>query len=278
MTTWFITGCSTGLGRELALAVLERGDDAVVTARDTSTVADLVERFPDRALALRLDVSDADADRRAVAEAEARFGGVDVLVNNAGYGYRAALEEGEADEVAALFATNLFGPIALIQAVLPGMRDRRRGAIVNVSSIAARSAAPGSGYYAATKVALIALTDALRKEVGPLGIRAFAVEPGALRTDFSGRSLRQSADAIADYAPTAGTRRKENETGVDGHQPGDPARAAAAIVDAVDAPDAPFRLVLGSDAVGRAEQGLAEARAELDAWLTVSRGIDFPAG
>ena len=227
MTTWLITGCSTGLGRSLAEAVLEAGSNAVVTARDPRAVEDLVSAYPRTGAAVALDVTKTDQVARAVEFAEQRFGGVDVLVNNAGYGYRGAVEEGDAEEVADLFATNVFGAVAMIKAVLPGMRARRRGAILNVSSIAGRLAAPGSGYYSATKFALEGMSDALRKEVGPLGIRVVVVEPGAFRTDFAGRSLRQAGAAIPDYARTAGPRRKEND-GTHGTQPGDPARGARA--------------------------------------------------
>ena len=238
MTTWLITGCSTGLGRHLAVAVLERGHNAVVTARDAATVQDLVDAHPDTALGLALDVTDQTQVGAAVQQAEERFGSVDVLVNNAGYGYRAAVEEGEDDEVAKLFATNFFGPVAMIKAVLPGMRGRRDGAIVNISSIGARISPPGSGYYSAAKSALEAMSASLRKEVEPLGITVTVVEPGGFRTDFAGRSLHQSSDAIADYADTAGRRRKEHDT-AHGTQPGDPARAAEAIITAVEAADRP---------------------------------------
>jgi NAD(P)-dependent dehydrogenase (short-subunit alcohol dehydrogenase family) len=224
MSTWLITGCSTGLGRHLAQAVLAHGHNAIVTARDAAKVHDLVEAYPDTGLALALDVTDQAQVEDVVGQAEKRFGGVDVLVNNAGYGYRAAIEEGEEPEVATLFATNFFGPVAMIKSVLPGMRARRHGAIVNISSIGARICPPGSGYYAASKSALEAMSASLRKEVGPLGITVTAVEPGGFRTDFAGRSLQQSREAIADYADTAGRRRKENDTGTHGTQPGDPAR------------------------------------------------------
>ena len=208
MPTWLITGCSTGLGRHLAQAVLARGYNATVTARDAANVQDLVDAYPDTALALALDVTEDAQVTNAVRQAEERFGGVDVLVNNAGYGYRAAVEEGEEPEVAKLFATNFFGPVAMIKAVLPGMRARRDGAIVNISSIGARISPPGSGYYSATKAALEAMSASLRKELEPLGITVTVVEPGGFRTDFAGRSLQQSRDAIADYADTAGRRRK----------------------------------------------------------------------
>src|SRR4051794_37528137 len=223
VTTWLITGCSTGLGRAFAVAALERGHNVVVTARDVTKVRDLVEAHPDSALALALDVTDDRQVAETVAAGEERFGGIDVLVNNAGYGYRAAVEEGVDDEVRQLFETHVFGTVRTIKAVLPGMRARRSGAIVNLSSIGARISPEGSGYYSAVKAAIEALTLSLRKEVAPLGITAMVVEPGGFRTDFVGRSLTQSAVPIADYADTAGKRRKEYDTG-HGKQSGDPAK------------------------------------------------------
>ena len=248
MPTWLITGCSTGLGRHIAQEVLARGYNAIVTARDSVKVQDLVDEYPATALALALDVTDDTQVTNAVQQAEERFGRVDVLVNNAGYGYRAAVEEGEEPEVAKLFATNFFGPVAMIKAVLPGMRARRDGAIVNISSIGARISPPGSGYYSASKSALEAMSASLRKELEPLGITVTVVEPGGFRTDFAGRSLQQAREAIADYADTAGRRRKEHDT-AHGTQPGDPARAAQAIITAVEAPDSPLLLLLGKDAL-----------------------------
>ncbi|RZS80116.1 short-subunit dehydrogenase [Motilibacter rhizosphaerae] len=275
MTTWLLTGCSTGLGRALAEAVLERGESAVVTARDPGTVRDLADAYPERALALPLDVTDPEQVAAAVREAEARFGGIDVLVNNAGYGYRAAVEEGEDEAVQRLFATNLFGAVAMVKAVLPGMRARRSGAVVNISSIGAMVCPPGSGYYAASKAALEGISSSLRKELQPLGIAVVAVEPGGFRTDFSGRSLTQAATPIADYAETAGKRRKENDT-VHGTQPGDPARAAQAIITAVTSPEPPAMLVLGSDALTAYAAVLDAQRAELEAWRGLSASTDFP--
>ncbi|WP_281445708.1 SDR family NAD(P)-dependent oxidoreductase, partial [Paenarthrobacter nicotinovorans] len=209
----------------------------------------------------------------AVQQAVERFGGVDVLVNNAGYGYRAAIEEGADADVRTLFDTNVFGPVAMIKAVLPGMRTRRSGAIVNISSIGARLCPPGSGYYSATKAALEGISGSLQKELAPLGITVTAVEPGGFRTDFAGRSLTQSAEAIDDYAQTAGKRRKENDT-VHGTQQGDPDRAAQVIITAVEASETPGFLLLGEDAA-KAFDAVAEAqRAEVDRWreLTVSTG------
>ncbi|CCO06871.1 3-oxoacyl-(Acyl-carrier-protein) reductase [Desulforamulus hydrothermalis Lam5 = DSM 18033] len=275
MSTWLITGCSSGLGRHLAQAVLKRGYNVVVTARKLSAIQDIVASYPDTALALQLDVTDHTQVDQVVQQAEARFGGVDVLVNNAGHGYRAAVEEGDEVEVDELFATNFFGPVALIKAVLPGMRTRHHGTIVNVSSIAARVTAPGSGYYSATKCALEGLSDGLRKEVSPLGIKVIVVEPGEFRTDFSGRSLKQSRTVIADYAETAGRRRIENDT-TDGHQIGDPAKGAQLIIKAVEAYNPPSLLLLGSDAVRIVKGALDEVRAEVEAWEKDSIATDFP--
>jgi NAD(P)-dependent dehydrogenase (short-subunit alcohol dehydrogenase family) len=275
MPTWLITGCSTGLGRHIAQEVLARGYNAIVTARDAATVQDLVDTHPDTALALALDVTDDTQVTNAVQQAEERFGGVDVLVNNAGYGYRAAVEEGEGLDVAKLFATNFFGPVAMIKAVLPGMRSRREGAIVNISSIGARISPPGSGYYSASKAALEAMSASLRKEVGPLGITVTVVEPGGFRTDFAGRSLQQSRDAIADYADTAGRRRKEHDT-AHGTQPGDPVLAAQAIITAVEAPDSPFLLLLGKDALAGFRAVIDAQDKELEAWEELSLSTGFP--
>ncbi|GLY95393.1 oxidoreductase [Actinoplanes sp. NBRC 103695] len=274
MTTWLITGCSTGLGRALAAAVLAEGDNAVVTARDAGKVQDLADAHPETALALALDVTDAAQVTDAVARAEERFGEVDVLVNNAGYGYRAAVEEGDEADVQRLFDTNFFGAVAMIKAVLPGMRGRRSGTIVNISSIGARITPPGSGYYAAVKAALEGLTGSLRAELEPLGIRAMAVEPGLFRTDFAGRSLTQSAEAIADYASTAGPRRKENDT-VHGTQPGDPDKAARAMIEAATSATPPALLVLGPDAVQLFGSVLDAQRAELERWRELSTSTDY---
>jgi NAD(P)-dependent dehydrogenase (short-subunit alcohol dehydrogenase family) len=274
MSTWLITGCSTGLGRALAEAVLERGDNAVVTARDAGAVQDLADAHPGTALAVALDVTLPEQIVSAVLEAEGRFGGIDVLVNNAGYGYRAAVEEADDGDIRRLFETNFFGPVRLIQAALPGMRARKSGAIVNLSSIGARITFPGSGFYSASKAALEAMSGSLRNELQPLGISVTVVEPGGFRTDFSGRSLTQSAEPIGDYAETAGKRRKEADT-THGTQPGDPAKAAQAILTAVAAPNPPGLLVLGKDALyGFAAMADAQ-RAEVDEWRELSSSTGF---
>jgi NAD(P)-dependent dehydrogenase (short-subunit alcohol dehydrogenase family) len=276
MSTWLITGSSSGLGRHLARTVLDAGHNAVVTARNADSVRDLTEAHPETTQAVTLDVTDTAQVVAAVAKGEERFGGIDVLVNNAGYGYRAAVEEGDDADIAALFATNFFGPVALIKAVLPGMRARRSGAIVNISSIGARICPPGSGYYAASKAALEGLSGSLRKELAPLGIRVVVVEPGGFRTDFAGRSLQQSATVIDDYAETAGKRRKENDT-AHGTQSGDPVRAARAILTAVEADQPPALLMLGTDALTAIRAVIDAQLAELTAWEKTSLSTDFSA-
>lgn len=274
MTTWFITGCSTGLGRSLAQAVLAAGFNAVVTARDPSSVADIVAHHPERALAVGLDVADPSGVNEALALARSRFGGIDILVNNAGYGYRAAVEEADDAEVAALFDTNFFGPVSLIKAALPDMRARGTGTIVNISSIAGRLAMPGSAFYSASKFALEGMSDALRKELAPLGIHVLIVEPGAFRTDFAGRSLRGASEGLPAYDGTAGPRRKGRDSS-DGTQPGDPERAARVILETVARPVLPVRLLLGSDAVAIVGEELDRQRRELEEWAAVSIATDF---
>jgi NAD(P)-dependent dehydrogenase (short-subunit alcohol dehydrogenase family) len=277
MASWLITGCSSGLGRALASAVLEAGHNAVVTARDPAAVQDIVAAYPQSALPAALDLTASDAIAGVVAQATERFGGIDVLVNNAGYGYRAAVEEGDADEVDKLFATNFFGAVAMIKAVLPGMRARRTGTIVNVSSIAARVAMPGSAYYSATKFALEGLSDALRREVAPLGIRVLIVEPGAFRTEFAGRSLAGSATTISDYEQTAGPRRKQNDR-THGTQPGDPQRAAKLLLEVIGGEALPVRLLLGSDALRIVGTEVRGQLAEIEDWADTSVRTDYAAG
>ena len=272
MATWLITGCSTGIGRALAEAVIGAGHNVAATARDRNRVADLAEGN-DRVLALALDVTVPDQVTSAVADAEKAFGGVDVLVNNAGYGYRAAVEEGDEPDVRKLFDTHFFGSVAMIKAVLPGMRARRSGAIVNISSIGATLTPVGSGYYAATKAAIEGLTGSLHGELAPLGISATVIEPGRFATDFAGRSLTQSTITIGDYAETAGTRRKE--TVVNTPAPGDPAKAAQAIIKVVEAQNPPEFLLLGSDALDTYRQILQNRLDSTNQWEALSRSTDF---
>ena len=276
MSTWLVTGCSTGLGRALAEAVIATGHNAVVTARDANKVADLAEGNTDRVLALSLDVTDGAQVTKAVTQAEKKFGGIDVLVNNAGYGYRAAVEEGDDPDIRQLLETQFFGAVAMIKAVLPGMRARRSGAIVNISTIGVQIMPAGSGYYAASKAALEAMSGALYGELKPLGISVTVVEPGAFRTDFAGRSLTQSSTVIDDYAETAGKRRKEHDT-VHGTQPGDPAKAAQAIMTAAASDEPPAFLLLGNDALNTYRR-LAEARLDtIKKWEHVSTSTDIDA-
>jgi NAD(P)-dependent dehydrogenase (short-subunit alcohol dehydrogenase family) len=274
MSTWLITGCSTGLGRALAEAVIAAGHNAVVSARDVTKVADLADAAPERALAVTLDVTKPDQIAAAVQQAQERFGSVDVLVNNAGYGYRAAVEEGDDADIRRLFETHFFGAVAMIKAVLPGMRARRSGAIVNLSSIGAQLTPVGSGYYAAAKAAIEGMSGALGGELAPLGISVTVVEPGAFRTDFAGRSLTQSATVIDDYADTAGKRRKETDT-MNGTQAGDPATAGAAIVAAVESAEPPAFLLLGADALA-AYRYIAQQRAnEIAKWEQLTSATDL---
>jgi NAD(P)-dependent dehydrogenase (short-subunit alcohol dehydrogenase family) len=246
----------------------------VATARDVARLGDLVADYPTTAIALALDVTNGKQTIGAVAITERAFGCIDVLVNNAGYGYLAAVEEGEDDEIRAMFETTFFGLVALTKAVLPGMRQRRHGHIVNISSIGGLVGNPGSGYYNATKFAVEGLSEALAKEVEPLGIRVTAVEPGPFRTDWAGRSLKQTRQPIAAYAETAGARRAQ-VSGRSGKQPGDPARAAAAM-QAVEARNPPRHLVLGRPALDIIRTKLSDLAGEIDAWAATTLGADFP--
>ncbi len=272
---WFITGCSTGFGRELGQLVLRRGWQAVVTARDVARVQDLTEGHEERALALSLDVTRTDQIQAAVKQAEERFGAIDVLVNNAGYGYQSSIEEGVDAEIRAQFDANVFGLAAMIRAVLPGMRARRRGHIINLSSQAGFIGFEGSGYYAATKHAVEGLSDSLSREVAPLGIKVTCVEPGPFRTDWAGRSLKQTRPSIADYQNTVGAR-LELTANYSGKQPGDPIRAAEAMIRIVEAENPPKHLVLGSIALDGVRNKLKETLAEVEAWADTSRSADYP--
>lgn len=274
MSNWLITGCSSGLGYNLALSALKAGNNVTVTARHTEKIQEIVNQYPDHAIALALDVTDPEQIKSAVAASKDRFGAIDVLVNNAGHGYRAAVEEGGTADVDELFETNFFGPVRLIKAVLPDMRSKKQGAIVNISSIAAKSSLAGSGYYAATKNALEAMSKSLRREVSPLGIKVMVVEPGAFRTDFAGRSIKESAAVIDDYAQTAGLRRKGNDHS-SGTQPGDPKKAGDLLVEAVQSDHTPDMLLLGSDAIKVVNHELQADIDGLKAWEDKSKETDF---
>ena len=273
---WFITGCSTGFGRELAQMVLAGGGRVVATARNPATLTDIVRGREDRTLGLVLDVTKQEQITAAVKAAEQKFGGIDVLVNNAGYGYFATLEDGDEAAYRQLFETNVFGLIAMTKAVLPGMRFRKRGHIVNLSSILGFVGLPSSSFYAATKFAVEGLSEATAADLKPLGISVTVVEPSGFRTDFSGRSLQTQGTQITDYADTAGAMIAYMKQG-ERKREGDPKRAVAAIIDAVNAIEPPFRLLLGNTAVELARRKLAGVTLEIDRWETLARGADYPA-
>lgn len=275
MKTWLITGCSSGIGAGIAKAVLKSGDQAVVTARNKDKVMDIVKDYPNTALAVSLDVCDNKSIKNAVQQAYEKFGTIDVLVNNAGYGYRSAVEEGEIEAVQTLYNTNLFGPIELMKAVLPKMREQKSGFILNVTSIAAARSAIGSGYYASSKAALELLTNGLMKELAPLGIKAMVVQPGAFRTRFyDGESLQGTKSAIGDYESTVGKTRPGNFENKH-QQAGDPDKAGEVIVKVVNGEEQPEILTLGKAAVTAVKSTLEAKIAELDKWADISAQADF---
>jgi len=237
-------------------------------------VADLVRGAEDRALALDLDITDAGQIAAAVAAARQRFGGIDVLVNNAGYGYQASVEEGDDAEIRAQFDANVFGLFALTRAVLPGMRARRGGHVLNITSVAGFIGFPGSGYYAASKHAVEGWSDALA-EGKPLGIKVTCIEPGPFRTDWAGRSLKQTPNRIAAYADTAGARLK-GTAGGSGKQPGDPARAAEAMIGITEVENPPRYLVLGAFGIDAVMAKLKASLAEIEQWRDTGLATDFP--
>lgn len=273
---WFITGCSTGFGRELVKLVLQRGDSVVVTARNVAQVQDLAAEGGDRALALPLDVTVQAQIDAAVAAAIARFGRIDVLVNNAGYGYQASIEEGVDADIRAQFDTNVFGLFAMTRAVLPHMRARRRGHIVNITSVAGFIGFPGSGYYAASKHAVEGFSDALAGETAPLGIKVTCIEPGPFRTLWAGPSLKQRGTQIADYEQTVGAR-MQAIAGISGKQPGDPVRAGEAMIALVESDAPPRHLVLGAIGYENVTKKLAERLKQIESYREVSLGADYPA-
>ena len=272
---WFITGCSTGFGRELAKMVLDRGYPAVVTARDPAKAEDIVKGRENRALVLELDVTNPVEVEAATKSAEKRFGRIDVLVNNAGIGYFAAVEESDEQEVRRMFEINFFGLSRMTRAVLPIMRRQRSGHIVNISSIGGLKSFPALAYYHATKFAVEGFSESLAIEVAPLGIKVTLVEPSGFRTDWAGRSASERKSTIADYADTAG-RNVENLRDSSGKQPGDPVRAAAAIIAAVESPDPPLHLLLGKAALKGARGKLETLKHDFDAWQETTLGADFP--
>jgi len=272
---WLITGCSTGFGRELAKLVLKSGYKAGVASRNTEDVKDIVEAYPDTALALKLDVTKPDEIKSSVAELLQKFGQIDVLVNNAGIGYFGAIEESEEDEVRRMFEINFFGLANMTKEVLPLMRTRRSGNIVNIASIGGFVAFPAVGFYNATKFAVVGYSEALAKETAHLGIHVTIIAPSGFRTDWAGRSANNSPVIIEDYATTAGAN-KNNIRGYSGNQPGDPVRAAAAIVKAVEAENPPLHLLLGAAALKGAKNKLEELRKDIEDWQDTTVGADFP--
>jgi NAD(P)-dependent dehydrogenase (short-subunit alcohol dehydrogenase family) len=272
--TWLITGCSSGIGREIALAALARGHKVAATARNPKSVEAIVAKFPDRVIAPALDVTDRDQVVRVVRETEDAFGGIDVLVNNAGYGYMAAIEEGEDDEVRRMFDTNYFGAVDVIKAALPGMRRRRSGHIINISSMTGLVANPPNIYYSSSKFALEALTEGLSKELLPFGIRVTAIEPGAVRTDWSSRSMKETSRPMAEYEETVGAR-KALIKAAGPKFPGDPRRVAAAVVMVSELDEPPLHLLLGHDVYHAYREKLTGLMESLSEWESVTLDVNF---
>lgn len=271
---YFITGTSSGFGRALAEAVLARGDIAVMTARRTDRVADLAARYPLAAMVQRMDVTD-PADRNAAVEAAlARFGRIDVLVNNAGRGSLGAAEEFSLAQLRDELEINFVACAEMIRAVLPSMRQQKSGHLINISSIGGRVNVGGFALYGASKFALEGYSEALYDEVKPMGIRVTVIEPGAFRTEFAGDANVKPAQTIADYVPVLEPIR-QYLYGSTGKQPGDPTKAAQAIVRVVESEAPPLRLMLGADAYGLWEQKRAAADAEIAAWRTLGEATAF---
>jgi NAD(P)-dependent dehydrogenase (short-subunit alcohol dehydrogenase family) len=272
---WFITGCSTGFGRELAELVLKSGYSAVVTARNTKDIEDIVKDYPETALALPLDVTQPAQIKTAVETSIDRFGQIDVLVNNAGIGYFGAIEESEESEIRKMFEINFFGLANVTKAVLPHMRMRRTGHIINIASIGGLVGFPAVGFYNATKFAVDGYSEALAKETAHLGIKVTVIAPSGFRTDWAGRSANNSPVVIEDYATTAGAN-KTNIRGYSGKQPGDPKKAAAAIVAVVESANPPLRLLLGVAALKGARNKLEELNKDYTDWEVTTINADSP--
>jgi len=273
--TWLITGASSGLGYALAEFVLQRGDRVVLAARSMNRMSGLAMRYPERALAVGLDVTQPQQRIAAVEQAEARFGGIDVLVNNAGIDFIGAIEEQREEDYRAQFEVNFFGAVAMVRLVLPGMRRRQSGTIVNISSMDGIASLPVNGFYASSKFALEGMTEALWQELEPIGLRAFLVEPGSFRTGIEQRT-RFSGEHIEAYAATSGAFRKMRTTVTPDMFPGDPVRAAAAIYAAVASASPRHWVVLGSDAQRRIGAKLDMLRAEFEAGADTARSTDYP--
>lgn len=276
-THWFITGISSGFGRALADAALARGDRVTGTVRTAAAGTAFLNQHPERASVRRLDVTDAAAVQSSVAATERETGAIDILVNNAGYGLVGGIEETSMSEMRAQFEVNVFGAVAVMQAVLPFMRQRRAGRIITISSVSGLVGWAALGIYSGSKFALEGIIETLAQEVAPLGIHATLIEPGGFRTDFAGRSRAETAARIADYESSVGANRRIL-TQHAGHEPGDPAKAALAILKIADAERPPLRLMLGTDALGYARRKFEQHAAEIQAWDAVSRSTDFGAG
>jgi NADP-dependent 3-hydroxy acid dehydrogenase YdfG len=272
---WLITGCTSGLGRAIAETVLGAGYRAVVTALKLEDVADIAARFPETALTAALDVTNRDQAFEVVAQGEARFGSVDVLVNNAGFGFMGAVEESAPAEYRPMFDVNLFGTINMIQAVLPGMRARRHGHIMNISSVGGFTASIGFGLYAAAKFGVEAVSESLTLEVKPLGINVSVIEPGQFRTNFRGSSMSTAKQMIEDYAETVGKTRDFIGSS-HGTQHGDPVRAAEVMIKLSEMENPPFRMPLGGDAYQRVRAKLAAVEKDIAAHEELGTDVNFP--
>lgn len=272
---WLITGCSTGFGRALATEALAQGYRVAVAARKTEDVQDIVSAYPDTAIAVKLDVTVPEQIKAAVATTLEKFKQIDVLVNNAGIGYFAAIEESEETEVRRMFEINVFGLAKMMQEVLPQMRKQKSGHILNISSIGGLRSFPGVGFYNATKYAVDGLSEALYKEVAPLGIKVTIIAPSGFRTDWAGRSAKDTTVKIDDYAATAG-KNAGDIRGYSGNQPGDPVRAAKAMIDITETEHPPLRLLLGAAALKGARLKVEELKHDFETWAAVSEAADYP--
>lgn len=272
---WLITGCSTGFGRALAQEALAQGYRVAVAARKTEDVQDIVSAYPDTSIAVQLDVTVPEQIKAAVATTLEKFNQIDVLVNNAGIGYFAAVEESEDAEVRRMFEINVFGLAKMTQEVLPQMRKQKSGHILNISSIGGLRSFPGVGFYNATKYAVDGLSEALYKEVAPLGIKVTIIAPSGFRTDWAGRSAKDTSVKIDDYATTAG-KNAGDIRGYSGNQPGDPVRAAKAMIDVTETEHPPLRLLLGAAALKGARIKVEELKHDFETWAAVSEWADFP--
>ena len=273
--TWFITGVSAGLGRALAEAVLARGDTVFGTVRKDADLAAFEALAPGLATGCRLDVADEAALKAAIAKAEKAAGGVDVLVNNAGYGLIGAIEEASLQEIETQFAVNVFAPIMAAQAALPGMRKRGSGRIINISSVSGLAPWAGTGIYTASKFALEGAMRTLAQEVAEFGVFVTNIEPGGMRTDYAGRSMTVTAKPIADYDGKAGHEAQHLLAAHAGHEIGDPQKIAAAVLKVVDSPAPPVQLLLGADAVHYATRDMARFQAEMGEWIGLSLSTAF---